>query len=182
MKFEYPHTIENGHGESLTFVARRTDERGEYLEVTNVVQPGSGPPMHVHHRQDESLTVVKGRIGYQILGEEPKFAGPGETVTFEKGSPHKFWADGEEVLECTGWVRPPDNIEYFLGEIYRSTRENGGKPDDFEAAYLMHRYRNEFDMVDIPGFVKVVIFPVLRTVGGMTGKYKRFEDAPPPAG
>lgn len=76
-------------------------------------------------------------------------------------------------------VRPPDNIEYFLTEIYRSTRENGGRPDDFEAAYLMHRYRTEFDTLDIPGFVKTVVFPVLRNIGGLTGKFARFRDAPP---
>ena len=65
------------------------------------------------------------------------------------------WAEGDEVLECTGYVTPPDNVEYFLTEIYRSTRESGqGKPDDFEAAFLLHRYRSEFGMLEIPGFVQ----------------------------
>ena len=52
----YPHTIDNGAGERLTFIARRRDEQGEYLEGHNTVEPGAGPPMHVHHRQEESLT------------------------------------------------------------------------------------------------------------------------------
>ena len=43
--YEYPHTIEHGAGESLTFVRRARDERGELLESENVVEPGPGPPM-----------------------------------------------------------------------------------------------------------------------------------------
>ena len=57
----YPHTIENGGGEQLTFMAPRRDDRGEYLDGSNVVAPGAGPPMHVHHLQEESLTVERGR-------------------------------------------------------------------------------------------------------------------------
>jgi hypothetical protein len=57
---DYPRTIDNGAGEKLTFVGIRSDVQGEYLEATNSVSPGSGPPMHVHHLQEESLTVERG--------------------------------------------------------------------------------------------------------------------------
>ena len=63
MTYSYPHTIENGAGEQLTFIAIKQGPDGEYLEVENQVSPGAGPPMHVHFKQEESLTVVKGRIG-----------------------------------------------------------------------------------------------------------------------
>ena len=39
---DYPHTIDNGGGERLTFLGAGSDEQGEYLEVTNTVSPGSG--------------------------------------------------------------------------------------------------------------------------------------------
>lgn len=67
---DHPHTIDNGAGERLTFLGIRSDEQGEYLEVTNTVSPGSGPPMHVHHLQEEGLTVDRGTMGWQRLGEE----------------------------------------------------------------------------------------------------------------
>jgi hypothetical protein len=41
---DYPRTIDNGAGEKLTFHGTRSDERGEYVEATNSVSPGSGPP------------------------------------------------------------------------------------------------------------------------------------------
>lgn len=55
MRYTYPHTIENGGGEQLTFVRLVQDPEGDWLEVENLVQPGGGPPMHTHHRQAESL-------------------------------------------------------------------------------------------------------------------------------
>ena len=179
--YTYPHTIDNGAGESLTFLRRATDEKGEYLEVENLVQPGSGPPMHVHHYQEEALTILQGRIGYQSLGGEEKFAEAGETVVFMPGVAHRFWNAGSEPMRCTGYVRPPDNIEYFLASIYESTRRNGGhRPDAFDSAYLLKRYRSEFDMPGIPAFVRKVIFPVQLFIGGLAGKSKRFADAPEP--
>lgn len=177
----YPKRIDNGHGEVIVFERLAAGPEGLQLELRNEVQPGAGPPMHVHHRQTEELTVVEGRLGYQVLGEEPRFAGPGETVAFAAGVAHRFWADGDMVLRCEGRVAPPHNVEYFLTELYRSTRENGRpRPNDFDAAYLMHRFRSEFDMLGVPVAVKALVFPVLRAVGRLNGRYARFEGAPAP--
>jgi quercetin dioxygenase-like cupin family protein len=176
-----PVRIENGHGEVLIFERCVKTPAGDRLEGRNEVQPGAGPPMHVHHRQEEGLTVVAGRLGYEIQGEAARFAVPGETVVFAPGVAHRFWADGDEVLRCTAYVTPPDNLVYFLSEIHRSIRQRGdGRPDPFDAAFLLHRYRSEFAMLSIPAFVQRALFPVLRFVGYLTGKYGRFAGAPEP--
>ena len=178
---DYPRTIDNGAGEKLTFHGIRSDERGEYLEATNSVSPGSGPPMHVHYLQEESLTVERGTMGWQRDGGEEQVAGPGETVTFAPGEMHRFWNAGEDELVCTGYVRPPDNLEYFLTQIFASTRANGGKrPRLFDAAYLLSRYRSEFGMADIPAPVQRFVFPVVVAVGRLLGRDRRFAGAPEP--
>jgi quercetin dioxygenase-like cupin family protein len=179
--YTYPHTISNGAGEELTFVRLVSDPAGDYLEGTNRVQPGSGPPMHVHHLQEEGLTVQAGRIGYQVLGQEPKYASVGETVVFAAGVAHRFWNAGEDELLCTGYIKPAHNIIYFLEAIFDSTRRNGGQqPDPFDAAFLTTRYKSEFEMLEIPPFVRRFIFPVLVLVGRLLGKYKKYADAPEP--
>jgi quercetin dioxygenase-like cupin family protein len=177
----YPYTIENGGGEQLTFVALRRDDRGEYLEGHSVVAPGAGPPMHVHHLQEESLTVERGTMGYQRPGQDEQIAGPGETVTFPPGDAHRFWNAGDDELVCTGTIRPPDNAEYYLTEVYASMRRNGGtRPGLFDAAYLSRRYRSEFETLAIPRQVQRLLFPVIAAAGRLLGLHRRFAGAPEP--
>ena len=177
----YPHTIDNGGGERLTFHALRRDERGEYLEVSNVVAPGAGPPVHVHHFEEESLTVVRGTMGYQRKGGPVENARAGETVTFAAGEGHRFWNACDDDLICTGVIRNPGNIVYFLTEIFASTKRHGGKrPGIFDASYLSHRYRTEFEMLEAPKPVRRLVFPLIATVGTLLGKHRRFAGAPDP--
>lgn len=176
----YPHTIDNGSGERITFLRRVSGPDGERLELENVVGPGAGPPMHVHHYQAEGLTVVEGRLGWEQPGDEPRFAEVGESVVFEAGEAHRFWNAGEGELRCTGYIQPPDNIEYFLGALYDSQKRSGGRPDPFEIAFLMRRYRSEFGMMAIPPLVQRLLFPVLLAIGTLLGKHRRYADAPEP--
>ena len=150
--YSYPHSIDDGAGERLTFLRRVAGRGGDRLEVENVVAPGAGPVMHVHHYQEEVLTVQQGRIGYQRPGGAPQFAGPGDTVAFKPGDAHRFWNAGKEDLVCTGHIAPADNIEYFLGAIFESRKQNGGSgPHPLDAAFLARRYRSEFALTADPG-------------------------------
>jgi quercetin dioxygenase-like cupin family protein len=180
-RLAYPHTIDDGAGERLTFLRRVPGARGPRLEGENRVAPGAGPPMHVHHFQDEGLTVVAGRLAHQRPGEAPSYAGPGETVIFRAGEAHRFWNAGDDVLHCTAWVEPADNLEFFLGELFASRRRNGGRrPDAFDAAFLAHRYRAEFTLVAMPALVRRVALPLVVAVGTLLGRYRRYADAPAP--
>jgi quercetin dioxygenase-like cupin family protein len=177
----HPHTIENGAGERITFVGVGRDEQGEYLEVRNTVSPGSGPPMHVHHLQEEALTIEQGTMGWQRLGEDEQRAVAGESVTFAAGEPHRFWNAGDDELVGSGHIRTPDNVEYFLTQLYASTRANGGeRPRLFDAAYLTRRYRSEFGMTGVPQPVQRILFPLVVGVGRLFGLHRRFAGAPQP--
>ncbi len=175
----YPRTIDNGGGEQLTFLGLRADERGELLEAANTIAPGSGPPMHVHHLQEETLTVERGTMGWQRRGGEEQLARAGETVTFAPGDAHRFWNAGEDELRCSGHVRPPHNVEWFLTQVFASMRANGGRrPRLFDAAWLLSRYGSEFGMLDIPRPVQRFAFPVVVAVGRRLGLERRFAGAP----
>lgn len=174
-----PHTIENSRGEKLTFLRIGNKNGVEYLEGENEVMPNAGPPMHVHYRQDESFTVLSGKMGYQCPGEEKKFAGPGETILFKAGTPHKFWNAGQDLLRCTGYISPAGNAIYFLSQIFKSAKENKGRMGIYDAAFLLDRYKSEFGMLEIPPFVRKAIFPTVLLVGNLIGKNKKFKDAPP---
>ena len=73
MNYNYPLTIDNNHGEKLTFKELKRETDGDRILVENFVAPGKGPIMHSHWLQGEALTVVNGTIGYQILGQPEQF-------------------------------------------------------------------------------------------------------------
>lgn len=176
--YTYPHTISN-QGESLTFESIEVENGEKKVIVSNKVKPNSGPPFHVHFKQDECLTVKKGIMGYQLFGQDEVIIKEGETVLFKRGEIHRFWNAGEEDLECTGWVMPANSLDYFLTGIYNSMNK-AGKPegDPFDSAYLITRYKSEYDMAVIPSFVKSVIMPITVVIGKFLGKYDHFKDAP----
>ena len=179
MKINFPITISN-EGEKLTFLKQYIKDGVEVIEGTAEVQPKAGPPMHVHYHQDESFEVISGTMAYQVLGEEPKYAYPGDYITIKAGIPHKFWNAGDELLVMKGYVTPPGNFIYFLSEIYKSINANKGRPGLYDAAWLLNRYKSEYDMYEIPSFVKKFMFPVALLFGNLFGKSKKFQDAPEP--
>ena len=180
-RYTYPHTIDNGAGERLTFLRRVPGPLGDRLEIENLVKPKAGPPMHIHRFQVEAMTVSRGRIGYQRPGEAAQFGGPGASASFAPGEAHKFWNAGDDDLLVVGYVEPADNLEYMLSALYESTKRKGtGAPDPFDAAFLMRRYRSEFSMVEIPAVVQRFVFPLQIFIGRLLGKYRKYADAPEP--
>jgi quercetin dioxygenase-like cupin family protein len=181
MKITYPHVIENCIGEKLIFKELIKEPDGDRVVGENFVAPGVGPVMHTHWLQDESLTVIKGTIGYQVLGQPEQFAQEGETVLFKRGVPHRFWNAGQEVLHCRAWIKPANTIVFFLSAIFAAQNKSGkAQPEMFDAAYLLTRYSSEYDMNEIPGFVKKLIIPLIYFTGKILGKYKHFRNAPDP--
>jgi mannose-6-phosphate isomerase-like protein (cupin superfamily) len=181
MEYTLPHTIRNCKGEVLIFQRIEKTPEGDMLIGENFVQPGSGPLMHTHYKQDEGLTVISGRLGYQVAGREPAFANPGESVTFPRGVAHRFWAEGTEVLNCKAWIRPANTIVFFLSSIFAAQNKSGTeRPEMFDAAYLLTRYKAEYSVSGIPLFVRKVIVPITYFFGKMLGKYDHFKDAPAP--
>jgi mannose-6-phosphate isomerase-like protein (cupin superfamily) len=178
---EYPIYTDTGSGEKLILHGIRKDDQGEYLELEGWAEPGVGPPMHVHFLQEEGLTVVQGKLAYMFDDKVVRYAGPGEKVVFKAGQMHRFWNAGQEKLVAKGYVRPIDSFPYFIAHTHASIKANGGKkPGFFDGAYLLWRYRTEFDMAEIPRPVKKIMFPFVVLLGSLLGMAGKFKDAPPP--
>lgn len=178
-RYDYPHTIDNGAGETLVFERRIPTPDGDRLEGGNIVEPGAGAPMHVHFLQSETFTVLEGRLAYHTPGEPERFAGPGETAIFPAGMPHGFRNPGTTVLRCSATLDPAHNVEYLLTELFASAKRQGtGRPSLFDAAYLMRRYRSEYAFLGVPRLVQRLLFPPVVLLGTMMGRYRRYADAP----
>jgi quercetin dioxygenase-like cupin family protein len=181
MSYDLPHTIQNPSGEKLTFLQLVKEPGGDKLLVENHVKPGGGPLMHTHYLQEESLTVLHGRIGYQVKGGKPQFAVEGQTVVFAAGVPHKFWNAGNDDLHCSGYVKPANTLMFFLSSIYAAQNKTGSaRPEIFDAAYLMTRYATEYEMNDIPWVARKLVMPIIYFIGKLMRKYEHFKNAPQP--
>jgi quercetin dioxygenase-like cupin family protein len=148
MSPQLPHTIKNCVVETVIFNELIKETGGDRLVDENIVEAKCGSPMHVHWLQEEGFTVVKGKPGYQIQGQPEQFVIAGETVVFDKGIPHRFWNAGDEMLNCKAWVKPVQSYSFFLGAVFNAQNKSGSKiPDLFDAAFLLTRYKSEYDLL-----------------------------------
>lgn len=168
----------NKNSETLTITRSASETNGQITEFEGTDEPGIGPPMHVHFKQEEMVRVLKGKMRVKTMAKEFSLT-EGQEYIFAAGEAHQFWNEGEETLHYAGHVKPSNNYEYFIKHIYRSANEaNDDKPGPFDAAFLLTKYRSEMDMLVIPKPVKRMVFPILLGIGRLTGKFKKFSDAP----
>jgi mannose-6-phosphate isomerase-like protein (cupin superfamily) len=94
--------------------------------------PMSGPPLHIHSREDEWFYVLKGELTFQV-GDKRFTAGPGTSVFAPRNVPHTWQNCTNEPVEALGLVTPPEFIE-CLAEMSRQELEPG------ERGPLLTRY------------------------------------------
>lgn len=91
-----PVIVRAGEGRALDFgkehaVPKLSPEQtgGQFLVGDYWVEPGGGPPLHVHTREDEVFFVTEGELEYRI-GAETLRVGPGDIVFAPRNTPHAF--------------------------------------------------------------------------------------------
>src|SRR3954470_712203 len=110
--------IENRHsGERL---AMRRVKRGDevWLELKGLLPAHrQGPPLHVHVAEDEEGVVRSGTLSAALNGRQFT-VGSGERVSLPRGSTHRWWNDGNELLVFEGYARPAVDLDRFLQAIF----------------------------------------------------------------
>lgn len=99
-----------GHHRILTTAAETGGSLGVWEEI---VQPGWGPPLHVHHAEDEMFYVLEGRIRIWC-GEETFEVTTGATAVLPRSVPHRFENVGETVARMLIAVTPGGFETFFL--------------------------------------------------------------------
>lgn len=91
-------------------------QSGGAMSVTDSVSPaGSGPPRHIHHREDEAFVILTGSCEFWLAGETLR-KGAGETVFIPRGTEHTFRASAEGPSRHLV-ILTPAGFEGFFAEM-----------------------------------------------------------------
>jgi len=102
-------------GDRYTFLLTGAQTDGAYFVFEAFVPPGSGPPPHLHHREDEVFLVIDGDFEFTVAGVARR-VGTGEAVFARRKVPHHFKnvgaTPGRMIITVT-----PAGLENFFAEI-----------------------------------------------------------------
>ena len=94
--------LENFRTGEILELRRRRRGSDTWLELRGSLRPRrEGPPMHVHHAEDEHGEVVAGTLSAEVGGKQVE-VGAGGTVTLPMGIPHRWWNAGDEAAGVDG--------------------------------------------------------------------------------
>ena len=99
-------------GETLRYKVSGDDTDGALDIFVVAVEPGSGPPLHIHHRQLETIYFAKGRYKVQ-LGDETFRCESGAFVYIPIGVRHAFLNVGDQPGECMLSFAPGGTDKFF---------------------------------------------------------------------
>ena len=116
------------------------DTKGEMAVVRVFVPPGAGPAPHVHSREDEFFTVVRGRYRFRH-GDEEMDGAAGSAVFMPRGIPHVFRnlsdQPGEHVLTPV-----PGGLEKLFREVSAAQIQMPRDKAQYDALCAKYGLRN----------------------------------------
>ena len=140
-----PHTVlapdeglrlQSGPGRDLIFKVTGEDTGGAFDYFIVEVAPHGGPPLHVHHKQEETIHVLKGRFKVRI-GDELFQLEEGGFAYLPSKLPHAFLNLTDQPAEIIV-VYTPGGGHKFYEELGPATRN--GTPDRTVVAAIFEKH------------------------------------------
>jgi quercetin dioxygenase-like cupin family protein len=100
-------------GDVYRFLASGPETKGKYAMWETIVQPGGGPPPHVHRREEEGFYVLEGEVCFQI-GDQTVVATAGMFAHMPVGTPHAFKNESGKPARMLVCVAPAGLEEMFV--------------------------------------------------------------------
>ncbi len=112
---------------------------GQFQLAEFLVEPGDGPPYHIHDLEDEVFYVLDGEIEFTIDGAKT-IAGPGTTVFGARGVPHRFQGAGNKTSKVLIFITG-SNFETFYGRWMELAESGNMTPESGAALAAEHGIR-----------------------------------------
>jgi mannose-6-phosphate isomerase-like protein (cupin superfamily) len=133
-------------GTRMTIKAGAESTGGAFGLVEGVARPGFSPPLHIHHREDESFWLLEGRLTVRC-GEKTFTALPGSFALLPRGVPHTFRVDGDTPARLLS-LSVPGGFERFFAAAGEPAEHDGlpaqAPPDVARLKEVGERFGLEF--------------------------------------
>ncbi len=113
-------TVPAGQGEAIWFTnnlmtlkATAQSTGGAYGLLESLAPAGSGPPLHVHHREDEAFWILEGTLTVRC-GDQRFTASPGSYTFLPRDIPHTFVVEGDSPARILSICSPGGLEQYFV--------------------------------------------------------------------
>lgn len=128
--------LQSGPGRDLVFKLTGEDTQGALDYFVCEVGPNGGPPLHVHHHQDEAIHVLGGRFKVRI-GDQEHTLDRGGFAYLPAGLPHAFLNLTDQPAELV-IVFTPGGGHKFFEELGPAARTAGADRDEVAAIFERH--------------------------------------------
>jgi quercetin dioxygenase-like cupin family protein len=128
--------LQSGPGRDLIFKVTGEDTGGAFDYFIVQVAPRGGPPLHVHHKQEETIHVLKGRFKVQI-GDDTYTIEQGGFAYMPSKIPHAFLNLTDQQAEVIVVYTPGGGHKFYeeFGPVSRN-----GPPDPKILGPLFAKY------------------------------------------
>lgn len=101
-----------GPGDRYTFLVTGAQNNGAYFIMEGIIPSGGGPPLHIHHREEESFYLLEGTLEIR-LGKNKITAATGDFVQIPRGTVHRFQNVGSAAARMLLFFSPAGMEKYF---------------------------------------------------------------------
>jgi mannose-6-phosphate isomerase-like protein (cupin superfamily) len=96
-------------------------EDGRVSAVEFLAPAAFGPPLHIHHGEDEILQILEGTVRV-VCGDTDVVAGAGAFAFLPRGVPHTFWTMGDQPARMLA-IFTPGGVEAMFVDAGIATDE-----------------------------------------------------------
>ena len=133
-------------GNLMVVKATAQSTNGAYGLLESWIPVGASPPLHVHHREDETFWVIEGALTIRC-GAETYQAEAGSYVFLPRGVPHTFRVEGDTPARMLTLLTPGGGEAFFVEggrPAERATLAPEGPPDLARLRRVAHKFGSEF--------------------------------------
>lgn len=111
------------------------DTNGDLCIFEGYSTQKGGPPLHIHHEQDEWFQVLEGEFMFQV-GKEKFRLKAGDCILAPRGIPHSFAKVSDGQSKMTTLFQPAGQMEAFFRELGKV--KSRSSKEEFQKLFQAH--------------------------------------------